>query len=355
MQDGTGGTTPGRRTTGRPTLEDVAAAAGVSRALVSIIMRGAPGASAHTRERVLAVAAEIGYRPDSRARLLAQSRSRLIGVTLTVHHPFHADLVQAIYPAAEQAGYEVVLSALTQHRDEHRAVETLLDYRCEAIILLGPESRGSWLAALGDRLPVVSLGRAMRRSAVDVVRTADGDGVRQAVDHLVGLGHRRIAHLDGARGSGAAERRRAYRAAMRGHGLGAEIDVLPGGQSEEVGTAAGRHLLARGPLPTAVVCYNDRTAVGLLESVHRAGVLVPEQLSVVGFDDSQLARLWSVSLTTVAQDATGLATLAVQRAVDRINGTHTGGETVLPPRLVVRASTGPTVPVLDTASGSADN
>jgi DNA-binding LacI/PurR family transcriptional regulator len=332
-------------------LEDVAAAAGVSRALVSIVMRGAPGASTRTRERVLAVAAQLGYRPDSRARLLAQSRSRLIGVTLTVHHPFHADLVQAIYPAAEQAGYEVVLSALTQHRDEHRAVETLLDYRCEAIILLGPESRGSWLATLGERLPVVSVGRTMRRSAVDVVRTADGDGVRQGVDHLVALGHRRIAHLDGARGSGAAERRRAYRASMRAHGLGREINVLPGGQSEEAGGAAGRNLLASDRVPTAVVCYNDRTAVGLLESVHRADVLVPEQLSVVGFDDSQLARLWSVNLTSVGQDATGLGTLAVQRAVDRIGGKQVGGEIVLPPWLVVRGSTGPP-PLSDTAGGA---
>ena len=99
-----------------PTLEDVAQRAGVSRALVSIVVRGVPGASDATRQRVLEIAAELGYRPDSRARLLAGRRSRLIGVTLALNHPFHADLAEGIYAAAETLGYEVVLSAVTAQR-----------------------------------------------------------------------------------------------------------------------------------------------------------------------------------------------------------------------------------------------
>src|SRR5689334_20482446 len=191
----------------RPTLEDVAAHAGVSRALASIVIRGAEGASQATRERVVASAAQLGYRPDPRARLLARRRSRLIGVSFGAHHPFHADLLEGIYLAAEPAGYDVALSALTPSRDEHRAVESLLDYRCEALILLGPETTESRLAELSSRLPVVVVARHVRDRSVHVVRTDDEAGVRAAVAHLVDLGHRDIAHIDGGRAPGAAQRR----------------------------------------------------------------------------------------------------------------------------------------------------
>lgn len=338
--DGRGG--PARR----PTLEDVAAAAGVSRALVSIVVRGAPGASASTRERVLAVAAELGYRPDARARLLAQGWSRLLGVTVAMDDPFHAAVVAGIYDAADGAGYEVVLSAITERRSERRAVETLLDYRCAAVVLLGAQGRGGWLPALAERLPVVSVGQPAGRARVDVVRTADEDGGGQAVEHLVGLGHRRIAHVDGGRAAGSADRRRGYRSAMRRHGLADLAMVVPGGGDESAGHGAWAEMQAVAEPPTAVFCYSDRTAVGLLEAAHRAGVAVPAELSIVGYDDTPLARRWPVDLTSVAQDTAGLAALAVRRAVTGAEAGARGaergvGEIVLPPRLVARRSTGP--------------
>src|SRR6185437_869488 len=151
----------------RPTLEDVAAHAGVSRALVSIVIRGAAGASDATRERVLASAAQLGYRPDPRARLLARRRSRLLGVSFGAHYPFHADLLEGVYLAAEPAGYDVALSARTPSRDERRAVESLLDYRCEALILLGPQTSELRLAQLGRRLPVVVVARPVRDRSVN--------------------------------------------------------------------------------------------------------------------------------------------------------------------------------------------
>jgi DNA-binding LacI/PurR family transcriptional regulator len=180
----------------RPTLADVAARAGVSVALVSIVVREAPGASAATRERVLAVADELGYRPDTRARFLRRSRSRLLGVVFGVQHAFHGDLVGGLYPAAEQVGYELALSAVTPGRDERRAVGSLLQDRCEALVLLGPQSPTAYLAGLAAQLPVVVVARAVRNRAVDVVRTDDAEGLAHAVDHLAGLGHRRIAHVD---------------------------------------------------------------------------------------------------------------------------------------------------------------
>ncbi|MEV5811147.1 LacI family DNA-binding transcriptional regulator [Streptomyces mutabilis] len=326
-------------------MADVASRAGVSRALVSIVFRNQPGASPETRERVLRVADEIGYRPDSAARLLARGRSRTLGVMLTVHQPFQADLVEGIYPEAERLGYDVLLSANAPGRDEAKAIESLLSHRCGALILLGPGSDAADLDALGRRTVAVSVGRHVAGAHVDSVRTAEGKGVRQAIDHLVECGHRRIVHVDGGRGPGSAERRRAYRAAMRRHGLEAEIRVLPGDHTESSGIDAGRLLAAerdRGtPLPTAVLAGNDRCAMGVLISFTRTGIDVPGDVSLVGYDDSHLSHLMPVGLTTVRQDAVLMAEHAVRFAVERLeNADLKPREAVLDPKLVVRGTSG---------------
>jgi len=324
----------------RPTLADVAARAGVSTALVSIAIRDVPGVSASTRERILRVAEEMGYRPDTRARLLRSNRSHLIGVCFGVQHAFHGDLVGALYDAAESAGYELALSAVTANRDERRAVASLLQDRCEAIILLGPAAPPEYVTELAARLPLVVVARAMR--GVDVVRTADDEGLQQAVDHLVGLGHRRIAHIDGGRAPGAAERRRGYRQAMERHGLGAEIRVIAGGLTEDEGAAGAHTLLAQHPRPTAVAVFNDRSATGVLDVARTAGLAVPGDLSVVGFDNSRLALLSQFDMTTVAQDAKRIAGLAVARVIDRLDGNPiTRREQITPPQLIIRSTTSP--------------
>jgi DNA-binding LacI/PurR family transcriptional regulator len=323
----------------RPTLADVAARAGVSTALVSIVLRDAPGASAATRERVRRVADEIGYRPDSRARLLRSARSRLLGVVFDVQGTFHGDLLSGLYAAADRVGYELALSAVTPGRDEARAVTDLLQDRCEALVLLGPQCPAATLTDLAGRLPVVVVARPVRSVAVDVVRTADDAGMQLAVDHLLALGHRDVVHVDGGRAPGAAERRRGYRDALRRAGLDAR--VVPGGPSEDDGAAAARALLA-GPLPGAVTVFNDRCALGLVDELRRAGRSVPGEMSVVGFDDSRIARLSTIDLTTVAQDVQQLSTLAVTRALERLDGVPVRRrDVVVPPHLVVRSSTAP--------------
>jgi DNA-binding LacI/PurR family transcriptional regulator len=338
----------GRR---RPRLADVAARAGVSPGLVSLVLRSQPGPSAATRERVLAVARDLGYRADRTASLLARRRSRHLGVLMDVRNTFHADLVTHLDAAATSLGYDLVLSTLTPTRDERRAVETLLDFRCEALILLGPEVPAARLNALGTELPVVVIGRRVQSAAVDVVRAADDQGVAQSVGHLAGLGHRDIAFVDGGRGTIAADRRRGYRQAMRELGLSSHIRIIPGDHTEEAGIGAAAELLREPPMagpvagdrapPTAVVASNDRCAVGLLDALARRGVLVPDALSVAGYDDSALARLAHVDLTSVSQDAPRQAREAVALAVDRLEaGRTTARELVLPPRLVIRSTTG---------------
>ncbi|MGW3109265.1 LacI family DNA-binding transcriptional regulator [Streptomyces sp. NPDC001100] len=321
----------------RPRLEDVAARVGVSTASVSLVLRGVAGPSERTRQRVLKAAADLGYQVDRTASLLASRRTRMLGVMVDVHSPFHAELVEHLHSAAEEVGYDLVLSTQTRTRDERTAIETLLAFRSEALILLGPTAPVDTLAALDGKAPVIVVGRRIEEGELDVVRTADDDGVGQIVDRLVVLGHREITYVDGGKGVIATDRRRGYRTAMRRHGLGAHIKVLRGDNTEAAGERAARQLLDADQLPTAVVAFNDQSAIGVLAALARAGVSVPGEVSVVGYDDDRLSRLSCFDLTTVSQGAEAQARYAVAAAVERLDqGRTEPREVVLAPHLVVR-------------------
>ena len=319
-------------------MEDVAALAGVSRALVSIVYRDAPGASDATRARVLAAGAELGYRPDHRARLLGRTRTRLLGVTFDVRASFQGDLVEALYTAAESAGYDLALSAVAPTRSESRAVQSLVDYRCEALILLGPTLKPSALAALAESQPTVVVARKVSAPGVDVVRTDDTTGSRLAVEHLLALGHTNIAHIDGGKAAGTPERRTGYRNTMRAAGLTPLI--VPGGPTEDDGARAAKAFLDDALRATAVTVFNDRSAVGFLDII-RQSRRVPDDLSVIGYDNTTVAALSHINLTTVAQDTTRLATRATTTALTRLAGTPTTPDQTIPPTLIPRTTTGP--------------
>jgi DNA-binding LacI/PurR family transcriptional regulator len=320
------------------TMADVAARAGVSRALVSIVLRGVPGASPATRERVLQAAEELAYRPDQRARLLGSNRSRIVGVMFGLHREFHGEIVDGLYRAVDGTGYDIGLGAASRNRTEQQAVQSLLDYRCEALILVGPTLSRASLEELAEQVPVIVVARALRSRLVDVVRTDDVAGARLAVEHLTGLGHEAIAHVDGQRAPGAAERRRGYRDAMSELGLGALARVVPGGLTEEHGQRAAAALFADGS-SSAVTAFNDHCAAGLMAAVRARGARVPEDLSLVGYDDSHIAGLAGVQLTTVAQDTPTIARSALDLALDRLHDRSRGvSEVVIRPRLVVRAT-----------------
>jgi DNA-binding LacI/PurR family transcriptional regulator len=323
----------------RATMEDVARLAGVSRALVSIVYRNAPGASDATRARVLAAGTELGYRPDHRARLLGRSRTRLLGVTFDVRAPFHGDLVEALYSAAEAAGYDLTLSAVAPSRAESRAVQSLLDYRCEALILLGPQLSASALAALAESQPVIAIGRNVRAAGVDVVRTDDSTGSRLAVEHLLSLGHSRILHIDGGKTPGAAERRTGYRKAVRHAGL--EPRIQPGGRTEADGADAAKTFLNDAPPVTAVTLFNDRLAMGFLDTIRQSHLEVPDDLSVIGYDNTTIAALSHINLTTIAQNTAALATQTLTTAHSRLTGTPPAAPVIIPPTLIPRCTTAP--------------
>jgi DNA-binding LacI/PurR family transcriptional regulator len=325
----------------RPTMADVAARAGVSRTLVSFILDGKPGASEETKQRVLAVAEEIGYQPDSAARLLARGRSRTLGVLMDVTQLFEAELVTGIYPAAEELGYEVLLSANLPDRAESVPIDALLSHRCGGLILLGPTSDLDYLRMLAEKVPVVVVGRRLPlRPGLATVRTNDAKGIRLAVDYLAGLGHRDIHHVDGGTDPGSVERRQAYRAAMRKHGLSDHARIVAGAHNEAAGATAAKEMLTEPTLPTAVLAGNDRCALGVLDVFTRAGIDVPTDLSLIGFDDSALSDNPRIDLTTVHQDAAAMAHHAVRLSVAMLeSGPSDELDVVLEPTLVIRGTT----------------
>jgi DNA-binding LacI/PurR family transcriptional regulator len=211
------------------------------------------------------------------------------------------------------------------------------------VILLGPSAQLADLAAIGRQTPTVIVARAARTRGIDVVRTDDVTGAELATRHILELGHSRIVHVDGGRAPGAAERRRGYQTAMRAAGLAQLALIIPGGLTEAEGSRAANWLIdaRRRGRATAAVIFNDQSAVGFLATVRAAGINVPRQMSVVGYDDSRLARASWTRLTTIGQDSAAIARAAVERAIARITGEPAGKPVLIKPSLIERATTAP--------------
>jgi DNA-binding LacI/PurR family transcriptional regulator len=339
---------PGRRSSAEPaprdpTMADIANHLGVSRQLVSLVLRELQGPSAATRERVMRAAEELGYSPHMAARTLRQSKSRHLGVAFTPAHATEPDIVERIYPAAARCGYTVVLSAQTATRSTTQAVEELLGYRCAAVVIIGGDLGAKQLALLAKRakVPVVVVGWGRRNSAYDVVRSAGDVGISLAVRHLVALGHRSVTYVHCESMPPAALRLEGYLSAASKAGLEPAVLRVEGDDfTEEAGASAARQLMKRASLPTAVATGNDQIAVGLMQVLTRGGVPVPERVSVTGFDDSRFARLSSVDLTTARQDPGEMGDAAVAAALRRIDSPSSRpAEAVIEATLVIRGST----------------
>lgn len=326
-------------------MADIAAHLGISRQLVSIVLREVPGASAETRRRVFEAAERLGYSPHMGAVTLRQTRSRQLGVAFTPAHATEPDIVEAIYPAAGDRGYQVVLSAQTATRTTSQAVGELLGYRCAAIIVISPDLSSAALRGLARRVkvPLVVVGAGRKNKAFDVVRSAGDTGIRLTVQHLIDLGHRHITYVDSLAMPPAALRLAGYLAAIEAAGLEADVLKVPGPDyTEESGSTAARRLLERPELPTAVAAGNDQEAVGIITVLSRAGIAVPTDISVTGFDDSRFARLSSIDLTTARQDPVQMGQAAVTAAVRRIDQpTAQPHLHVIEPTLMTRSSSAP--------------
>lgn len=323
------------------TIIDVAKRAGTSKSLVSLVLRGSAKVSEAKRRAVLEAAAELDYRPNAAARSLAQRRTNTIGVMLSdLHNMFFAEVLDGIDGRAREQGFRSLIN--TGYRApgrEAEAIEALLELRTEGLILAGPRLSAAKIMEASRAVPIVLVSRASRAERVDCVLGDDHAGAALAVEHLIALGHRRIAHVDGGRGAGAAGRRRGYERTMRLHGLGEWIRVATGDFTEEGGERGVAALLASGPRPSAIFAANDLTAVGVREALEANGLDVPGDVSLVGYDNTSLAGLRHIDLTTVDQPRLEMGRTAVDLLFERLAGRREGRRVVMAPTLVVRGST----------------
>jgi len=268
----------------------------------------------------------------------------VVGVMVSdLHNPFFADVIDGIDMAVTEAAYRAILTTGNRVPErEQLAVATLLEMRVDGLILLSPVFHREYAIEASRSVPTVVVGKATRAATVDSVTNDDRRGAGMVVDHLVELGHRSIAHIDGGGAAGARPRRTGYARSMQRHGFETDVRSVRGGFTEEGGRTGMRRLLVEGTQPTAVFVANDLAAIGVLEVLDAEGLDVPGDISVVGYDNTDLAASHRLALTTVDQPRHDMGRMASELILakidqDRAAATHV----VLSPKLVVRKSTGP--------------
>ncbi len=324
----------------RPTIRNVAERAGVSKSLVSLVLRGSPHVSEHRRQAVLQAARELGYRPNAVARSLVEGRTHLVGALVAdLHNPFYAEFLDGLQESLHGDGLRMLIgNSQWDPAFEDEAVEAFLELRVDGLVLLGIAPTSETLIEATAYTPTVVVGeRDIALENVDIVVDDDQLGARLAIDHLVEAGHKRIAHIEGARAS----RCEGYLVAMRRHSLAPYIMVEAAAPTESGGRDAALALLTRDPRPTAIFAANDVVALGVLAAADHLGLRVPEDLSVVGYDNTHLSASGRISLTSVDQPRRAMGRTAASLLSDRITNPSTPArlrETT--PELIVRRSTG---------------
>ena len=326
----------------QPTINDVAKRAGVSKSLVSLVMRNAPNVSDVRRAAVLEAAEALGYRPNAAARSLVRRRSHLIGFMVSdLHNPFYAEVLDGVEEAAHAAGYKILMNSGQRIANrEEEALETFLELRVDALILGSPRLPIASLKRVAKIVPTVMLGKSSRADELDSVVTDERAGARLIIEHLAGLGHRRIAHIDGGTETGGLQRRRAYERAMAQAGLERHVRVIAGEFTEQAGFQGARDLFKTKNPPTAVFAANDLSALGAIQAIGEMGMRVPRDVSVIGYDNTHLSAFEHISLTTVNQPRISMGKRATQLLVERLEAGRTRARhIVVPPALIPRSTT----------------
>ncbi|MFC1961329.1 LacI family DNA-binding transcriptional regulator [Chloroflexota bacterium] len=337
----------------RPTIDDVAQAAGVSKATVSRVLNGNDHYMRDaTRQRVEQAITDLQYRPSSVARSLTSRRTYTVGLLLSdVSNPFYPDVIHGVEDAAFEHGYDVFLCNTNYDLDRGlRFVRSLVDKQVDGVLVMSSTMSDGWLLELQQAgIPTVVLDweAAPGVTACKIV-TDFAPGIRAAVDHLWNLGHRRFAHVSGPLNLPTARRRRdIYLAALADKGISATtVPVVEGNFRINGGREAMPELLALPELPTAIFAANDLMAMGLLTAAREQRIVVPGDLSIIGMDDIWLALETDPALTTVALPRYEIGTTAMTMLLDILQK-HDEGEPVytLPhhvihTHLITRASTG---------------
>jgi LacI family transcriptional regulator, galactose operon repressor len=338
----------GPRFRGRTTIRDIADLAGVSIATVSRVLNDRPDVAPDTRETVLQVVREHGFSTNRGARALAGGRTGMIGLMLPlVGDAYFGPLLSGAAEALYESDLRLVLTpTLHRHDREVSVIERLMRGTTDGAILMLPEESGDELMALQRQgFPFVVVDpRERPPEGIACVSAMHGAGAKQATEHLLSLGHRRIGAIAGARGWYATEERLAgFRAALAGAGILLDPDlVVYSDWRIPRGTEAARELLSLPDPPTAIFGFNDNVAIGALHAARERGLSVPEDLSVVGFDDTEQAVIVTPRLTSVSQPLAELGRMGVSLLIRILEGQRVDALRVeLATRLVVRESTAP--------------
>ncbi len=317
---------------------------GVSKSLVSMVTRGEGGVSEEKRTAILNAIDELDYRPNAMAQGLVMRQTRILGVMVSdLQNPFFAAVISGIQERAEERGFRVLITTGDRTPSvEESAIENLLQLRVDGLILASPRVDDEVIARVGRSVPVVVLNRDTGDDTSDSVTNDNIAGAHLAIEHLVSFGHRRIGFIEGGAGAGARIRHQGYLSAMHDFGLEDEILTVEGRHTEEGGYQGAMELLKMRVLPTAVFASNDLCAIGAMNAFEEAGLSIPDDLSLVGYDNNRMAALRHISLTTIDQPGDDMGRSAVERLAERIDGDRTGpSHDVVTPSLVVRSTTGP--------------
>lgn len=331
-----------------PTLAELATAAGVSAMTASRALNDQRGVSRETRDRIVKLAAEMGYETNRLAQKLSSGQSRVIGVLADhLDNPFISSLVTGVVRAAAAANNEVLIYSLVDHdkRPMHNVLKLLQQFT-DGVVALLPYEFGFVQALTSARIPVITIENPSEHSGFPSIAADSYGGARKAMSHLAELGHKRIAFVAGAEQlESATQRHRAYDDAVSVLGLVRDPAlVIRGNYSVDCGREAARQLLRLKKRPTAIFASNDLSAFGLMSVLQEQGLNIPNDISVVGFDDLPSASQMHPALTTVRQPIEDLGSSAVNTLLAMIAGSHSSTTQVtLPTELIVRKSTAPPV------------
>jgi DNA-binding LacI/PurR family transcriptional regulator len=327
-------------------IKDIARAAGVSHSTVSRALADSPLVKEGTKQRVCRLAREMGYSPSAIARSLVTKKTRTIGlVVTTIADPFVAEIVRGVEETALDRGYNILLcNSNAQPQRELAAVSTLREKRVDGIIVSASRVGDLYLPMLVETgVPIVLVNNEHSGRYVYSVATDDEIGGRLATEYLLDLGHTCIGYISGPEmHRSSINRLQGYRQAFQARGLTSDQRwIVPGDGDARGGEEGMAHLLSLPTPPSAVFCYNDVTAIGALLAARRLDWVVPDQVSVMGYDDISFAAYTNPALTTVEQRKYEMGSLAVQMMLDLLDGASSVENILLPARLVVRESCAP--------------
>lgn len=332
----------------RITIIDVARHAEVSTTAVSKVLNNAYGASPEMHAKVRRAIEELGYRPHASARGM-RGQTYTIGVMVPdIRNPFFAEILDGLTDRLRGTDYQVLLARGRNSEDiEARVTEAMVDRSMDGIVLVAPISSRRHLEHLGRIVPTVVVGRHGHSAVYDTVADDDTAGAALIVDHLADLGHRRIAHIEHHETDPVriaempnAVRATGYRQAMRARGLEHEINVVSTSYTQEGGYIGAQQLLAQPQLPTAIFAGADIVAMGALEAIAEAGLSVPGDISVAGYDNTTFAAFGPISLTTIDQAGRQIGDNAARLLLDRISDRGAlASQVKLSPTLVARRTT----------------